>query len=324
MEHTIIIGAGPCGIACALALHKKGINPLLIEKGNITNTIYNYPTHQTFFSSSEKLEVGQIPFVNEKAKPVRMDALAYYREVVKRNNLRIQAFEEMINIVKLDDQTFQVETKKANTEHIYETNHVVIATGYYDQAQLLQIPGESLPKVTHYFKEAHPYYNQNVVVIGGRNSAVDTSLELERVGANVTVLYRGAHYSESIKPWILPAFESLVRRELIQIEFNAEVTEITENEVFYTVNNEKRILKNDYVFAMTGYKPNIDLMKNIGIEVDQYTGRPTFNKETYETNIKNLYVAGVVISGYNGSETFIENGRHHGERIAEHIISNSK
>lgn len=323
MEHTIIIGAGPCGIACALALQSKGINPLIIEKGNIVNTIYHYPTHQTFFSSSDKLEVGQIPFVNEKAKPVRLDALAYYRAVVSRREIRIHAFEEMKHIKKVNEQLFQVVTHKGNEELMYEAKHIIIATGYYDQAQLLHVPGESLSKVTHYFKEAHPYYKQNVVVIGGKNSAVDAAMELERAGAKVTVLYRGSNYSASIKPWILPIFESLVRRDCIQIEFNAEVNEITKNKVYYTVNGIEQNIKNDYVFAMTGYMPDIDLIRNLGIEIDLRTGRPKFNSKTYETNIKNMYVAGVLISGYNGNETFIENGRHHGEKIAEHIDSQS-
>ena len=323
MEHTIIIGAGPCGIACALALQDKGIEPLIIEKGNIVNTIYHYPIHQTFFSSSDKLEIGDIPFINEKAKPVRLDALAYYREVVNRRNVRIHSFEEMKHINKINEQCFQVVTDKSHEEVTYFAKHIIIATGYYDQAQLLHISGETLPKVTHYFKEAHPYYKQNVVVIGGKNSAVDTTIELQRAGANVTVLYRGSNYSTSIKPWILPAFESLVRRKLIQMEFNAEVNEITEDRVTYTVNGTKKNIKNDYVFAMTGYMPDIDLMSSLGIEIDLHTGRPTYNPETYETNVKNMYVAGVVISGYNGNETFIENGRHHGEKIANYIASHS-
>ena len=323
MEHTIIIGAGPCGIACALALQNKGIEPLIIEKGNIVNTIYHYPTHQTFFSSSDKLEIGDIPFINEKAKPVRLDALAYYREVANRRNVRIHPFEEMKHIKKMNEQLFQVVTHKNNEKLIYYAKHIIVATGYYDQAQLLHIPGETLPKVTHYFKEAHPYYKQNVVVIGGKNSAVDTTIELQRAGANVTVLYRGSNYSTSIKPWILPTFESLVRRELIQMEFNADVKEITQDKVSYTVNGKMKNIKNDYVFAMTGYMPDIELMRRLGIEIDLQTGKPKFNPETYETNVKNMYVAGVVISGYNGNETFIENGRHHSEKIAKYIDSNS-
>jgi|SRR5690625_59509 len=319
MEHTIIIGAGPCGLACALALQKNGIEALIIEKGNVAETIYHYPTHQTFFSTSDKLEIGNIPFTNAKPKPVRLDALAYYREVVKRNNLRIHAFEEMTNVYERENGVLQVQTIKNGQHHIYEAKHVIIATGYYDQPQLLHIPGEQLPKVRHYFKEAHPFYKQNVVIIGGKNSAVDTALELQRAGANVTVLYRGNAYSPSIKPWILPEFDSLVKRNAIQLLFNAVVTEITEDTVLYDVDGQAAEIENDFVFAMTGYMPNLSLLRKIGIHIDEKTGRPDFNQQTYETNIKNVYVAGVVISGYNGNETFIENGRYHGEHIANHI-----
>lgn len=315
LEHTIIIGAGPCGLASALALQQQGINPLIIEKGNVVEAIYRYPTHQTFFSSSDKLEIGDIPFINEKPKPVRQDALTYYREVAKRNNLRIHAFEEVIKIHKLEDENINVVT----TKHSYIAKNVIIATGYYGQPQLLNIPGEALSKVSHYFKEAHPFYKQDVVVIGGKNSAVDAAIELERAGANVTVLYRGSDYSPSVKPWILPEFTSLVRREAISLQFNAHVTEITPSTVNYKTGEENYVIENDFVFAMTGYMPDISLLHEAGVKVDMNTGRPTFNEQTFETNIENIYVAGVVISGYDGNETFIENGRYHGEHIAKHI-----
>ena len=319
MEHTIIIGAGPCGLACALALQKQGVDPLIIEQGNIVDTIYHYPTHQTFFSTSDKLEIGNIPFIDQKSKPVRMDALAYYREVVKRNEIRVLAYEKMTNVQQVDDGQLKVFTEKNEKQFTYITKNVIIATGYYHQPQLLNIPGEQLTKVSHYFKEAHPYYKKDVVVIGGKNSAVDAALELQRAAANVTVLYRGSDYSSSIKPWILPAFDSLVQKQSIHLEFRAHVTEITDEKVYYEVDGQKKQLKNDFVFAMTGYKPNIPLLEKIGIEVDHQTGRPTFNQHTFETNIKNIYVAGVVISGYNGNETFIENGRFHSKQISDAI-----
>ena len=319
MEHTIIIGGGPCGLACALELQKQGIQPLVIEQGNIVDTIYHYPTHQTFFSTSNKLEIGGIPFIDEKPKPVRMDALVYYREVVKRNEIRVHAYEAMTDVQKTAEGQLKVFTKKNKQQQIYYTENVIIATGYYNQPQLLHIPGEQLLKVSHYFKEAHPYYNKDIVVIGGKNSAVDTALELQRAGANVTVLYRGAEYSSSIKPWILPGFDSLVQKQAIHLEFHASVTEITEKTVYYQVNGQKKQITNDFVFAMTGYMPNIPLLEKIGIEVDHQTGRPTFDPHTFETNVKNVYVAGVVISGYNGNETFIENGRFHGKQISTAI-----
>lgn len=319
IEHTIIVGAGPCGLSCALELQRYNIKPLIIEKGNIVETIYRFPTHQTFFSTSKNLEIGDFPFVTDKFKPVRNEALAYYREVVKRNELRINPFETVTNIIKKDD-LFYLYTNKNGQEIQYIAKHVIIATGYYDQPQYLNIVGENLPKVMHYFKEGHPYYNTDVVIIGGKNSAVDAALALYKAGAKITVLYRGSTYSKSIKPWILPDFDSLVQKGRISMEFNAIVTEITENNVKYRVNNEVKHIKNDFVFAMTGYQPNISFLKKIGVNVDNTTGKPEKDENTFETNIPNLYVAGVIISGFNGNETFIENGRWHGKAIAASIL----
>ncbi|MBO1003069.1 YpdA family putative bacillithiol disulfide reductase [Pseudogracilibacillus auburnensis] len=320
-EQTIIIGAGPCGLSCALELQKADINPLIIEKGNIVETIYRFPTHQTFFSTSFNLEIGDIPFVSEKSKPVRNEALAYYREVAKRNSLRIRPFEKAIDVKIVNNHLIELTTVKNNRECYYKAKNIVIATGYYDQPKFLQIRGENLPKVMHYFKEAHEYYDTDVVVIGGRNSAVDAALELQKVGARVTVLYRADSYSKSIKPWILPQFDSFVQKGDIQMEFHANVTEITEENVFYEVKGKQKKIKNDFVFAMTGYEPDIPFLKRIGLNIDSTTGKPIINEQTYETNIPNIYVAGVVVSGYNGNETFIENGRFHGKQIATSIIN---
>lgn len=323
-EHTVIIGAGPCGLACAIALKEKGIEPIIIEKGSIVNSIYHFPTHQTFFSSSENLEIGEFPFVSERHKPVRNEALTYYREVVKRKNIRINTFEEVTNVIRRGDE-YVLETVTNNGDkRQYKASHVIIATGYYDIPNKLSIPGETLSKVFHYFDEPHPYFGRDVVVIGGKNSAVDATIELEKAGAHVTVLYRGGSYSKSVKPWILPQFDSLVRHGKVNMEFNAHVTKITEHYVYYRVNDKEKKIKNDFVFAMTGYKPNIRFLKKIGIKVDEETGRPYFNKDTFETNLPNVYVAGVIISGFNTSETFIENGRLHGQYIANAIQSVEK
>lgn len=320
-EHTIVIGAGPCGLSCAIQLQQKNINPLVIEKGSLVNTIYNFPTHQTFFSSSENLEIGNFPFVTERHKPVRNEALTYYREVVNRKKLRVQTFEEVIGLKKNGDK-YILESKASDDEYKrYKAKHIVIATGYYDVANKLNIPGEHLKKVYHYFKEPHPYFQRDIAVIGGKNSAVDVTIELEKAGANVTVLYRGSEYSKSVKPWVLPQFDSLVRHGKINVEFNAHVTKIDYNYIYYVKDGKTKKIKNDFVFAMTGYQPNIKFLKQIGIEVDDQTGRPLLNNETFETNLPNVYVAGVVVSGYNTSETFIENGRLHGKKIAEAIHS---
>ncbi len=319
LEEAIIVGCGPCGMSAALELKKHKIDPLIIEKGNVVNSIHSYPTHQTFFSSSSKLEIGNMPFISAKHKPVRSEALAYYREVAKRNNLRINAYETVSKAFKEDD-VFVVKTiNQFGKVALYQTKYLILATGYHDQPNLLDVPGSNLPHVSHYFKEAHPYFNQKVAVIGGKNSAIDTALELYHANADVTLIYRGPDYSKSIKPWILPEFASLVKHNEVKMVFNAEVIEIDKEAVYYEVNNEVVREPIDFIFAMTGYHPQIEFLKKLDVQVDLQSGRPHFNPETFETNINNLYVAGVIVSGFNGNETFIENGRHHGERIASNI-----
>ncbi|MDX8364826.1 YpdA family putative bacillithiol disulfide reductase [Cytobacillus sp. IB215665] len=314
-EDVIIVGGGPCGLAAAISLQSKGFAPLIIEKGNIVNAIYHYPTHQTFFSSSERLEIGDVPFITENRKPVRNQALAYYREVVIRKNLRVNTFEKVAKISKSNRGVIEVVT----SNQTYETKDVIIATGYYDHPNFMNVQGEELEKVHHYFKEAHPYFDTDVVVIGGKNSAVDASLELVKAGARVTVLYRGNEYSNSIKPWILPEFDGLIRDGVIKMEFGAHVTQITEDKVLYHVNNEEKCVKNDFVFAMTGYHPDHTFLKNIGIDIDVKTGRPVFHPDTMETNVPSVFVAGVIAAGNNANEIFIENGRFHGEQIATYL-----
>ncbi len=319
-EDVIIIGGGPCGLAASISLKEIGLNPLIIEKGNIVNAIYHYPTHQTFFSTSEKLSIGDIPFITENRKPVRSQALSYYREVAKRNNLRINAFEKVMNVKKKDEFFIINSVTKEAEVRFYEAKYVIVATGYYDHPNVLNVPGQELAKVSHYFKEAHPYFDKNVVVIGGKNSAIDAALELERVGARVTVLYKGSEYSPSIKPWILPEFEALVRNESIDMKFLATVTKISENEVFFEVDKKETKIENDFVFAMIGYHPDHQFLREMGIRIDENTGRPDITLETMETNVKGIYIAGVIAAGNNANEIFIENGRFHGGLIANSIM----
>ncbi|MGG4410064.1 YpdA family putative bacillithiol disulfide reductase [Niallia taxi] len=315
-EQAIIIGAGPCGLAAAIALEQVNIKPLIIEKGNVVNAIHGYPTHQTFFSTSEKLEIGGIAFLTEQYKPNRNQALVYYREVAKRKDLRINAYEEVINVKKEADY-FTIKTSKDE----YRANYVIVATGYYDHPNYMNVPGEDLPKVSHYFKEAHPYFNHDVTVIGGKNSSVDAAIELVKAGARVTVLYRGTEYSSSIKPWILPEFEALVRNDVIKMEFAAEVVEIKEKTLVYTKHGDTVEIANDFVFAMTGYHPDHQFIKLMGVEMETETGRPVFNPETMETNVEGIFIAGVIAAGNNANEIFIENGKFHGDQIAKAIAN---
>ncbi|MGD6887579.1 bacillithiol disulfide reductase YpdA [Staphylococcus shinii] len=315
---SIIIGGGPCGLSAAIEQKRKGIDTLVIEKGNVVDAIYNYPTHQTFFSSSDKLSIGDVPFIVEESKPHRNQALVYYRAVVKHHQLRINAFEEVLTVKKINNR-FTITT----TKDVYQCRFLTVATGYYGHHNQLEVEGAELPKVMHYFKEAHPYFDQNIVIIGGKNSAVDAALELEKAGANVTVMYRGSDYPKAIKPWILPNFESLVRHEKINMAFDSNVVKITEDSVIYEQNGQTLEIANDYVFAMIGYHPDYEFLQSIGIEINEneYGTAPVYNKETYETNVENCYIAGVIAAGNDANTIFIENGKYHGGIITQSILS---
>ncbi|WP_088007507.1 YpdA family putative bacillithiol disulfide reductase [Indiicoccus explosivorum] len=311
---VLIIGGGPCGLAAAIAVKDIGLSPVIIEKGNIVNAIYHYPTHQTFFSTSDRLSIGGVPFITENRKPKRNQALVYYREVAKQKMLDIKSYEEVVSVRKVHGK-FQVETTKDE----YEARYVIVATGYYDHPNRLSVEGGDLPKVMHYFKEGHPYFDQDVLIIGGKNSAVDAAIELHKSGARVTVSYRGDSYSKSVKPWILPEFDGLVRKGEIRMLFNSEVEKITGKEVTLKLPDEKMVLPNDFVFAMIGYHPDHRFLEEMGISIDHATGRPLHNEDTMETDVENLFIAGVIAAGNNANEIFIENGRFHGGQIAKAI-----
>lgn len=261
-----------------------------------------------------KLSIGDIPFITAIDRPKRNDALVYYRKVAELKEIPINSFEKVEDVAKISTG-FRVLTDKDE----YLATNVVIATGYYDNPNQLGIEGEDLPNVFHYFEEAHPYFRKKVVVIGGKNSSIDAALELERAGALVSVVYRGSDYSPSVKPWILPGFDSLVRSGEIAMHFNADVVKITDASVTIDIAGELFDIENDYVFAMIGYHPDHTFLKKVGISIEEESGRPSFDEETMETNVEGLFIAGVIAAGNNANEIFIENGKFHGEIIARTI-----
>lgn len=317
MEKVLIVGGGPCGISVAIECKKRGIEPLIIEKGAIANTIYSYPLSMTFFSSADKIEIGDVPFTTVNERPKREEALVYYRTLVQTFGIRVHTHEQVEQIKPLDDG-FLVWTKSRVAKRKYHSKYVVVATGYYDQPHLLNIPGEDFAHVHHYFRDAHPYAGQQVVVIGGRHSAIHAALELQRVGTDVTMVYRQGQFDESIKPWIRPLIESAIKNERIKMLWKATVTKIESKQVVVQQQGEEWRIPADAVFAMTGYRPNLELFQQIGAKIDQTHEAPLYT-EKMETSIPNLYVAGVVVTGKDPTRVFIENGRFHGKIIAEDI-----
>lgn len=322
MQDVIIIGAGPCGLSAAIECQRRGLHTLILEKNCLVHSIFSYPTHMQFFSTAEMLEIGDIPFVSPNEKPYRHEALAYYRRVSQHYGVQIAAYEEATRIERQPDGTFIVHSvTRSGEKWEYPTRYVVISTGYFDHPNILGIPGEDTDKVTHYFQEAHPYAGMKVAIIGGSNSAVDAAMELVRVDADVTVVYRGKEMSESVKPWVKPVFESMVNKGKIKLLLESRVIEIHKREVIVESVDmrERTVLPNDFVLALTGFRPDRKLMLDAGVEMSGEMEKPVFNPETMESNIPGIYVAGVIASGRNANEVFIESGRDHGRLLAEHI-----
>ncbi|MFY0545677.1 YpdA family putative bacillithiol disulfide reductase [Brevibacillus sp. H7] len=319
MEEVIIVGAGPCGLAAAIELKKVGINPLLIEKGALVNSIYRYPTYMVFHSTPELLEIGGIPFTTANEKPTRQEALAYYRLVAQRHQLRINSYEEVVEI-RQHGPHFQVRSKnRFGKEQNYETVRVIIATGYFDHPNRLHIPGEEMPKVYSFYKEAHPFTGQRVAIVGGNNSAVDAALDLERAGAEVTVISRGPQLSPHVKAWTRPVFESMVTKGRIRMLYSSRLLRIDEHHILVDVDGEMQTLENDFVFTLIGYRPDRTFFHALGVVVDEETGIPCHDPETMQTNVPGVFIAGVTAAGHHANAIFIENGRFHGRLIAEHV-----
>lgn len=314
---VIIIGGGPIGIACALECEKRQYNYLIIEKGALTNSIFNYPRNMTFFSTSEKLELDNIPFISNNPKPNRDEALEYYRRVVTANNIKVNLFETVLS-VKNSENLFEIKTDKA----LYQSEKVIIASGFYDIPKMLNIPGENLPKVSHYFTEAHPYIMQKVAVIGASNSAVDAALEIWRKGGDVTIIVRGEDIGTRVKYWVRPDMTNRIAEGSIKAYFNTEITEITETSISFKTPEGLVTIDNDFVLALTGYRPNLEFLKHIGIKLsNDDLEKPLYNEDTMETNIEGLYLAGVICGGQETHKWFIENSRIHAKLIAEHLES---
>lgn len=309
-----IVGAGPTGLACGIELKRRGIEAVLFDKGCVVNSLYHYPTNMVFFTTPELLEIGDIPMTALNEKPVRVEALKYYRRVADHYRLDIRQYEGVSKVTG-EDGAFTVHTSKGE----YAARKVILATGYYDRPNWLGVPGESLPKVIHYYKEAHPYYNHDVLVVGGKNSAAIAALELWWTGARVTLVHRRATLSDSIKYWIRPNIDNRIKNGEIAAYFESGVREIREREVVVAAPGGDVTIPNDFVFAMTGYRPDTEFLAAHGITFDDVTRRPYTHPETLESARKGVYLAGVLVAGMHTNEIFIENGRFHGRQIAEAI-----
>lgn len=313
----IIIGGGPIGLACALEAQKAKLSFLILEKGCLANSLYHYPLGMTFFSTPEKLEIGNVPFVTTNVKPVRAEALEYYRRVSEQFNLNIHLFEEVLNAKKASENFF-IETTKGT----YSAKKIIVATGFYDVPTLLNIPGEALTKVFHYYREPHYFANQKVVVVGASNSSVDAALETFRKGADVTLVVRGEAIGKRVKYWVKPDIENRISCGEIKAHFNSHLIAIRENEVDIESPEGTITLENDFVLALTGYQPNFSFLKKLGISIkNNDTKNPVHQLDTMETNVEGMYLAGVVCGGLQTHLWFIENSRVHAQQIIKHILT---
>lgn len=315
---VLIVGGGPIGIACALEAKKKNLSYIIIEKGALVNSLYNYPSKMTFFSTSEKLELDEIPFVSNNPKPSKQEALEYYRRIVESRQVHIQLFEKVVRVEK-EESIFTTTTSKST----YQSKNLVIATGFYDIPNYLNIPGEDLDKVTHYYGDPHYYATQKVVVVGASNSSVDAALEIYRKGAEVTMIVRGEEIGQRVKYWVRPDVMNRIKEGSIKAYFNSELTEIGENYVKFNDGEGKiQTLENDFVIALTGYRPNFEFLKKLGIKLsDDQLSIPEYNKQTMKTNVNGIYLAGVICGGMETHKWFIENSRIHAKMIMEEITS---
>ena len=320
----LVVGAGPTGLACAIEAQKAGLCAVLVDKGCVCNSLFHYPAHMTFFTTSERLEIGGIPFPSPNAKPTRGEALEYYRQVAAYYRLNVRQYHRVESVTGADG-AFTVHTvDRFGRPGTMEARKLAISTGYYDLPNWMDIPGEALSKVHHYYVDPHPYFGMNVVVIGGKNSAAIAALELWRSGARVTLVYRGPGITPNVKYWIKPDIENRIKDGEIKAYFSTEVVEITPDAVVVDTPAGRETLANDFVFAMTGYHPDFGFLERLGVRFEGEDRLPVCDPETLESNVPGIYLAGVIVAGARTSEIFIENGRFHGRQIAKSLVSKMK
>jgi len=313
---VLAIGAGPTGMACAIEAQRAGFSAVLVDKGCLVNSLFHYPANMVFFTTPELLEIGDIPFTTANQKPNRQEALEYYRNVAQHYRLDVRQYQQVLAVTGYDG-AFHVQTRnRHDREHEYTARKIVIATGYYDLPNYMGISGEELPKVMHYYTEPHPYFDTDVLVIGGKNSAAIAALELWRRGARVTLVHRGPGIHKNVKYWIKPDIENRIANREVAAYFGSCVEEILPDTVRLSTPGGKHSLKNDFVFALTGYHPDFQFLQSVGIELTHPEMRPVCDPQTFESNVPGIYVAGVIVAGAKTSEIFIENGRFHGKQIA--------
>ena len=314
---VVIIGAGPTGLACGIDAKRAGITVTNIDKGCLVNSLFNYPSNMTFFTTPELLEIGDLPFSSPNQKPTRQEALEYYRKCAEHYQLDVRQYEPVLTVEGRDNQFVVHTTNLHGHSREYQARKLILATGYYDRPNYINIPGEELPKVMHYYREPHPFFGLNVLVIGGKNSAAIAALELWRHGAQVTLVHRGQAISNSVKYWIKPDIENRIKAGQVKAYFNACVREITLEHVVLETPQGEVTLPNDYVFALTGYHPDFEFLRELGIKLSgEADKRPVVDPQTLESNVPGIYLAGVIVAGMRTSEIFIENGRFHGQLIA--------
>ncbi|HEX4006996.1 MAG TPA: YpdA family putative bacillithiol disulfide reductase [Acidobacteriaceae bacterium] len=316
---VLVIGAGPTGMACAIEAQRAGFRAALVDKGCLCNSLFHYPSHMTFFTTSELLEIGDIPFPSPNAKPTRNEALEYYRKVAMFYKLDVRAYERVESVTG-EDLSFTVRTTdRFGRGHSYAARKVVVATGYYDLPNMMDVPGEDLPKVRHYYDDPHPYYDLDVLVIGGKNSAAIAALELWRHGARVTLVHRGTAMHRHVKYWILPDIQNRIKNGEIAAHFNTTVTRFDPDTATLQTPEGTLTIANNFVFALTGYLPDFHFLANLGIRIEGEYRCPACDPRSLESNVPGIYLAGVIIAGDRTNEIFIENGRFHGRQIAEDL-----